>query len=129
MVRMASSISLALGLALMLGAASSADTAGTTKHSGTVVAVDPQGVMIMEEVGPWRVVQGTTVVTRRAIRLSSATRFNTFIRVDVPGRFAGDFLEVALEAEDIVPGDFVTAECVRERGRLVAVQVTMAELR
>jgi hypothetical protein len=130
MIRVASSFAFALALTLGAGAVPAADTTVTTKHSGSVVAVDPQGgVLVMEEVGPWRVEQGTTVVTRRTIRLTSATRFNTFIRVDVPGRFAGDFIEVALDAEDITPGDFVTAECVRERGRLVAVQVTMAELR
>ncbi len=85
--------------------------------------------MIMEEVGPWQVEQGRTVVTRRTISLTSATTFNTFIRVDVPGRFGGDFIEVALDAEDVTPGDFVTAECLHERGRLVAVRVTMAEVR
>jgi hypothetical protein len=128
MIRIASS----LLLALALGAApivTTANAARTTTYSGSVVAVDPQGgVMMMEEIGPWRVEQGTTVVTRRTVGLTSGTRFNTFIRVDVPGRFAGDFIEVALDAEDITPGDFVTAECVRERGRLVAVRVTMAEL-
>jgi hypothetical protein len=129
MIRLASS----LLLALALGASAvtpAVDAAGTSTHSGSIVALDPQGgVMIMEEVGPWRVEQGQTVVTRRTINLTSATRFNTFIRVDVPGRFAGDFIEVALDAEDITPGDFVTAECLTERGRLVAVRVTMAEVR
>lgn len=123
--------SLLLALVLVTGpAALAADSAPTTTHSGTVVAVDAQdGMLIMEEVGPWRVEQGQTVVTRRTISLTSETKVNTFIRVDVPGRFAGDFIEVDLDAEDITPGDFATAECVRERGRLVAVRVTLAELR
>jgi hypothetical protein len=129
MIRLASS----LLLALALGASAvtpAADAARSSTYSGAVVTLDPQGgVMIMEEVGPWRVEQGRTVVIRRTISLTSATTFNTFIRVDVPGRFAGDFIEVALDAEDITPGDFVTAECVLERGRLVAVRVTMAEVR
>ncbi len=129
MIRLASSIL----LALVLGASvltSAADTVRTSSHSGAVVAIDPQGgVLIMEEVGPWRVEQGRIVVIRRTITLTSATRFNTFIRVDVPGRFGGDFLEVALDAEDITPGDFVTAQCRGERGKLVAVRVTMAETR
>lgn len=129
MIRLASS----LLLALTLGASTvtlAADVPRTSIYSGTVVAVDPQGGrMIMEEVGPWRMENGKTVVTPRTISLTSATTFNTFIRVDVPGRFAGDFIEVALDAEDITPGDFVTVECLRERGRLVAVRVTMAELR
>lgn len=129
MIRLASSLllALALGASAMTPAA---DAARTSTHSGSVVAVDPQGgVLILEEVGPWRVEQGRTVVTRRTISLTSATTFNSFIRVDVPGRFAGDFIEVALDAEDITPGDFVTAECLQERGRLVALRVTLAEVR
>jgi hypothetical protein len=42
---------------------------------------------------------------------------------------SGDFIEVELAAKDITPGDFATAECVRERGRLVARRVALAELR
>ena len=129
MIRLASSLLLALALGASV-VTTAADAARTSTYSGAVVALDPQGgVMIMEEVGPWRVEQGRTVVTRRTISLTSATTFNTFIRVDAPGRFAGDFIEVALDAEDITPGDFVTAECLNERGRLVAVRVTTAEVR
>jgi hypothetical protein len=62
------------------------------------------------------------------VAITPETKFNTFIRVNVPGAFAGDFLEVALDANDVTPGDFVTVECVVERGRLVAVRVTVAEL-
>jgi hypothetical protein len=122
---------LLLGVALAAGpSVSVVDAARTTTHSGTVAAVDPrEGVLLMDEVGPWRVERGATVLTRRTIALTSDTRINTFIRVDVPGRFAGDFIEVELDAGDITPGDFVTAECVRERGRLVAVRVTLAEVR
>jgi len=107
-----------------------ADAARTTAHSGTVVAVDPRaGLLFIEEVGPWPIEQGQIVVTRRTINLTPETTINTFIRVDVPGRFAGDFIEVELDAEDITPGDFATAQCVRERGRLVAVRVSLAEVR
>jgi hypothetical protein len=120
-------LALALGASAMTPAAAAARA---STHSGEVVALDPQGgVMIIDEVGPWRVAQGRTVVTRRTIRPTSATKFNTFIRVNVPGQFAGDFIEVTLDAEDITPGGLVTAECVHERGRLIAVRVTMAEVR
>ena len=119
-------LALALGLALVAPAAAAART---TTYSGTVVAVDPQGgALMLDEVGPWRVEQGKTVVTRRTVVVSSETKVNTFIRVNVPGAFGGDFLEVALDIDDITPGDFVTAECVSERGRLVALRVTVAEL-
>ena len=129
--RMRIASSLVLALVVVAGPpALAAEPVRTTAYSGTVVAVDPRdGVLIMEEVGPWRVEQGRAVVTRRTIRLTAETKVNTFIRVDVPGRFAGDFIEVELAAEDITPGDFATAECVRERGRLVAVRVTLAEVR
>lgn len=122
-------ISVVLALALGAAPAALAGEARTTTHSGTVVAVDPEGgVLIFEEVGPWRVEQGRTVVIRRTVALTADTTFNTFIRVTVPGAFAGDFLEVALDAGSITPGDFVTAECVSERGRLVALRVTLAEV-
>jgi len=124
-------VAISLALALVLGLAPAgltADAARTTTHSGTVVAIDPEGgVLIIEELGPWRVEQGRTVVTRRTVVLTADTKFNTFIRVNVPGAFAGDFLEVALDADSITPGDFVTAECAPERGRLVGLRVTLAE--
>ena len=85
-------------------------------------------MLILEEVGPWRVEQGRTVVIERTVALTADTKFNSFIRVNVPGAFAGDFLEVALDADSVTPGDFVTVEGVRERGRLVAVRVTIAEV-
>jgi hypothetical protein len=127
-MRLASSLLLALALGASV-VAPAADAARTAKYSGSILAIDPRGgVLVVDEVGPWRVDQGTTA-TRRTIALTPATRFNTFIRVDVPGRFAGDFIEVALDAEDLTPGEFVTAECGQERGRLVAVRVTRAEVR
>lgn len=128
MIRAAISLALALALGAV-PATLTAATGSTTTYSGTLVTIDPEGgVLIFEEVGPWRVERGATVVTRRSALFTAATKFNTFIRVNVPGAFAGDFLEVALDADSLTPGDFVTAECVRERGRLVAVRVTLAEL-
>jgi hypothetical protein len=105
------------------------DAARTTTYSGMLDTIDPQGrVLVLEEVGPWRLVQGRTVLTRRFVTITPETKFNTFIRVSVPGGFAGDFLEVALDGNDVTAGDFVTAECVPERGRLIAVRVTIAEV-
>jgi hypothetical protein len=116
-----------LVVTLVLLATALADAAGGTRYSGTVVAIDPQrGVMIIEEVGPLR--GPKAVVTQRTIGVTSRTKFNRFIRVNGPGAFAGDFIEVVLDADDVALGEFVTAECVLERGRLVAVLVTLAEL-
>ena len=119
-----------LVLALMLLAAPPAfavDT-GRATFSGTVAAIDVQGgVLFVDEVGPWRTGRGGTVTTRRTVYFTAETKFNTFIRVTVPDRFAGDFLEVELDADSVSPGDFATVECVRHRERLVAVRVTLAE--
>jgi hypothetical protein len=106
-----------------------ADAARTVRHSGTVAAIDPdRGVLVLDEVGPWRVERGETVVTRRTISLTPSTKYDLFMRVDAPGAFAGDFIEVILDVDHVAPGDFVTVEGVREGGRLVARTVTVAEL-
>jgi hypothetical protein len=104
------------------------DAERTERHSGLVAAMDPGMVMILDEIGPWRVERGATVVTRHEIGLTEETRYNLFMRVNAPGAFPGDFVEVALDANDVTEGDFVTAECVRRGGRLVALTVTVAEL-
>jgi len=116
-----------LTITLVLLATAVADAAGGVRYSGTVVAIDPRrGVMIIEEVGSGR--GPKAVVTQRTISVTSRTKFNRFIRVSGPGGFAGDFIEVVLDADDVALGEFVTAECVLERGRLVAGLVTLAEL-
>lgn len=115
-----------LALACVLPPALPAYAVDGTRHSGTVVEIDPQrGVLVIDETGPGRGEAATII--RRAISLTAATRFRSFIRVDVMGGFAGDFIEVALDAEDVSIGDFVTAECVLTRGRLIATRVTLAE--
>ena len=130
MIQAAAGILVALSLlAASPTSPSSAANTARMKHSGTVISIDAErGVMVLAEVGPWRVRNGEMVVTRRTIRLTPATKVDTFIRVNVPGQFAGDFLEVPLDAADVTPGDFVTVDCLHERGRLIALRVTMAEL-
>jgi hypothetical protein len=129
MIGTAASILLALFL-LLPSAPPAALAAPDTRHSGTIVAIDPQGgVMILEEIGPWGVDHGKTVVTRLTITLTALTKVNTFIRVNAPGAFAGDFIEVSLDVADVSPGDFATADCVHEHGRLIAPRVTVAESR
>jgi hypothetical protein len=124
-------VAIALALALLLGLAPAglaADTPRTEMHSGTVVTIDPgAAVLVLEEIGPGRGEGGGNVVLRQKIVLTAATKYASFIRVTVPGAFAGDFLEVELEADNLTPGEFVTAHCVREGGRLVALRVSVAE--
>lgn len=119
-------ITVSLLIAVALPVAVAADT---QRHSGTVVSIDPpRGVMVLDEVGPWRIKEGQTVLTRRTITLTPTTTFAVYIRADVPGGFARDFLKVALDPEDVVPGDFVTVDCLHEGDRLVARSVSVAEL-
>lgn len=122
--------SLLLLLSLMIGGVGPAAAApAVVRHTGTVVFIDAErGVLILDEVGPWRVKNGRTVTTRLTIDLTRETRVNTFIRVNVPDRFAGDFLEVVLDAHDVTMGDVVTIDCRHEAGRLVAETMTLAAL-
>ena len=50
------------------------------------------------------------------------------VLLNVPGRFGGDFIEVPLTLSDVSLGDFVTVECRRERGQLIASSIAIAEL-
>ncbi len=98
------------------------------RHSGTVVFIDAEhGVLILDEVGPWHAGK-RALTTRLTIDLTTDTNVNTYIRINVPGHFAGEFLEVALEAADVTPGDVVTVDCRHEGGRLVAVTLTLAAM-
>lgn len=127
-LRTSSMLTLLVVLGLAAGPTASADTAKTVRHSGTVASIDAQsGVLAIDEVGPWRVEHGATITTRRNIVFTPETRFDLYMRVDAPGAFAGDFMEVKLAPEDVSPGDFVTAECVRRNGRLEALTITVAE--
>jgi hypothetical protein len=120
---------LALLVLVVAMATPAADAARPLRYSGTVTAIDPQGsVMMIDEVGPWQVERGTTVVTPRTITLTDSTKYNLFMRANIPGEYAGDFIEVLLDATDISAGDVVTAECVRQGDKLVALTVTVAEL-
>lgn len=114
--------------ALLSLLAAGAASARGRRYSGTVAAVDPQRrVLVVEEVGPWRIERGGTVLTRRTIALTPETKYNLFMRVDVPGAYTGDFIEVQLDRDDVSTGDFVTVQCVNRDGRLVANTVTVAE--
>jgi hypothetical protein len=125
-----------IGLAMLAGvlvvvATTAVAGAGedTMRHSGTIVEIDPAaGVLVLEEVGPWRVVNGETVVTRVTIGLTDSTRFASFIRVDAPGGYRGDFLEVPLDAYDVAPGDYVTIDCLHTGTRMTALSVAVAEI-
>jgi hypothetical protein len=99
------------------------------RHSGRVKGVDERvGLILIEEVGPWVVKNGVTQVIRHTITVTPSTKIVSHIRVNVPGRFQGDFIEVPLELADVALDDFVTVECRRERGQLIASSIAVAEL-
>lgn len=99
------------------------------RHSGRIMGIDDRvGMILIEEVGPRQVRKGVTQVTRHTIVVTPSTKIASHIRVNVPGRFGGDFIEVPLTLSDVSLGDFVTVECRRERGQLIALSIAVAEL-
>ena len=99
------------------------------RRSGRVIAIDDRvGLIVIDEVGPWKVEKGVTQVVRQIITVTRSTKIVSHIRVNVPGRFGGDFLEVPLQLSDVSVGDFVTVECRRERGQLIASSIAVAEV-
>lgn len=120
-------------LALAFAALALPDWAGarTTKHSGTVLALDrTASVIVLAEIGPWRVRGGATVITRRTILVTPRTEFTQVKRVSRVGAtgWIGDFAEVPLNAWEVRQGDFVTAEVRYEDQRLTALKVTVVAL-
>jgi len=98
------------------------------KHSGTVVAKEP-GVMRLAEIGPWQVKEGETVITYRTITVTPSTKFALAWRDEgAASGFPGDWVEEAVEPWDLLEGDFVTVECLHERGGLFALKITVVEM-
>jgi hypothetical protein len=110
-------------LALLLAglAAGGSLVASEARHTGTVVAVEPDRQRIaVEEMGPW--VGPKQGVVKRWIVLVLQTKVAAISRSDRPGKdgWAGDFAAVPLTADAIKPGDFVTVTTETRDGRLVA---------
>jgi hypothetical protein len=102
-----------------------------TGHSGTVTAVDrAAGTITIEEIGPWRVEGGQTVVTPLTVRADESTSWMRARRATGagPSGWEGEFVEAPQGAWEVKPGDYVTVEVSREGKRRVAVRVTVAEL-
>jgi hypothetical protein len=102
-----------------------------TRHSGTVTAVDrAAGTVTIEEIGPWRVEGGQTVVTPLTVEADGSTTWRRARRATGagPSGWDGEFVEAPQGAWEVKPGDYVTVEVPREGKRRVAVRVTVAEL-
>jgi len=71
------------------------------RHSGKVVVDDAvtnrSGTIMIDELGPWRVDKGVIRLRRHSIIANPSTKIASYIRVNIPGRFQGDFLEVSFD--------------------------------
>lgn len=117
---------LLLAMALLSPGAASAEV---FKHSGSIVEVDRDaGILVLAEVGPWRIERGAMAITLLKIEVAKGTEFALVYRVAKPPTgFAGDFVEQKLEPWDVFHGDVVTITCVHHGGRMIATKVTVVE--
>lgn len=112
---------------LVVGPGLGAAPAVGVTHSGTIVTIDPAAaVLVIGEIGPWRIVGGQTQITRRTFTLLPSTTVVLVKRSDQPTEgFPGDWVETPLAVPDLVAGDFVTVEALPEGDRLTALFVTV----
>ena len=81
------------------------------KYSGTVLSVDRSaGVVVVGDMGPWRIKDGVTQVDRRTIAVAPSTEFVSVRRASgpAPSGWVGDFVESVLPGWQVKPGDWVT---------------------
>ena len=117
--------------ALLLAAAGVATAAEeVVKHSGVIVDFDPSSdTIVLAEVGPWRVQQGATVVTRQRIKLMPRTEFRIAFRTEpTDGGFPGQFVEAPIDRGGVYVEDWVTVECRHEGSRMIALSITILDL-
>lgn len=96
------------------------------RHSGTVIAIEGDRRLVLEEIGPWQARDGAKVI-RWTIELTPATEFTFAFRDDVPGGFRGGFVEGVLDPAFIDAGDAVTVECRHAGGLFYAEKVTVVD--
>jgi len=102
-----------------------------SRLSGSVVAVDRgKGAVTIEEIAPWRVKDGRTVITRVTVEMQEPTVWTRARRADGagPSGWKDEFIEVPQRAWDLKPGDYVTVELQRAGKRRVAGRLTVSEL-
>lgn len=118
-----------LAAAVLIVAAPEWTAAGTISHSGTIVAIDRQaGTILFEEIGPWRVEDGSAPATRQTIVVIASTSFVLARRVPGrgPGGWRGEFVEEPVAPWTIKAGDFATILCLHDRGFLTALEIVVA---
>ena len=80
-------------------------------HSGTVLTVDrTAGRIVLEELGPWEVKDGKTVLMRQTIVVTPSTQFSGVKRAAgaAPSGWIGGLVEVPRQPWQLQPGDFVS---------------------
>ena len=121
-IRRVAAGALAATAMLMAGVASGEET--VYRHSGTVISVRDDA-FVLGEVGPWKVVDGVTVVTARRIEVTDTTEFVEVQRTHhSESGFPGDFTEDWWMWE-LAPGDYVTVECEHHGATMIALKVTV----
>jgi hypothetical protein len=104
-------------------------TVQAADYSGTIIDVDKgAGLLIVGEVGPWRVKNGQTEITKRTLAIAPSARFVAARRSQGPGPtgWPGEFVEVPLEPWAVREGNFVTVHVERSEKGPTAVKVTVA---
>jgi hypothetical protein len=100
------------------------------KYSGTVFSVDRSaGVVVVGDVGPWRIEDGVTQVDRRTIAVTPSTEFVSVRRASgpAPSGWVGDFVESVLPGWHVKPGDWVTVLVTAGGTRPTAVRIYVWE--
>jgi len=120
-----------IGLVLLSLAVPGSAQADAARHSGAVVVVDQAaGTIVIEEIGPWRLKDGQTVITRFTVKPDGSTAWTRARRAAGagPSGWDGEFIEVPQDAWGLKPGEYATVEVQRVGERQVATRVTVTEL-
>jgi hypothetical protein len=113
------------GLLALLGWTVAA-SAEVVMHSGTVASFDAAaGTLVLDEVGPWQVTDGRTVITKRRIAVAPATEM-VMVRRDATASFPGAFVTRPL-SRSVAVGDFVSVECTHEGEKMLALRITVID--
>lgn len=87
------------------------------------------GTIVVEGMGPWQVKDGITQVERRTIGVMPSTAFARLNRASgpAPSGWVGDFVESALAAWQVKPGNGVTVTVKTNGKRPTAVRIDVWE--
>jgi hypothetical protein len=100
------------------------------RYSGTVLSVDRSaGVIVVGDMGPWRIKDGVSQVDRRTIGVTPSTEFVSVKRASgpAPSGWVGDFIESVLPGWQVKPGDWVTVIVKADDKRPTAVRIYVWE--